>query len=100
MKKTMQCIGISIQKEKEKGKEVFKSLETPIFKYGQGMQITLKELDLNRILAKENEEERMSIEAPKEVKVLHPSELTREEQEWYWEGLISYKENKFLALHQ
>ncbi|MSR86137.1 Fe-S cluster assembly protein SufD [Candidatus Woesearchaeota archaeon] len=100
MKENIQCIGISIQKEKEKGKELFKSLETPILKYGQGMQISLKELDLNTVLAKENEEERMSIDAPKEVRVLHPSELSREEQDWYWEGLVSYKENKFLALHQ
>ncbi len=100
MKKNIQSIGISIQKEKEKGKEVFKRLQAPMLKYGQGMQISLKELDFNTVLAKENEEERMGIQAPKDVKVLHASELSLEEQDWYWEGLISYNENKLLALHQ
>lgn len=100
MKKNIQATGISIQKEKEKAKELFKKMETPLLKYGQGMQILLKDLDLNTVLAKENEEERMSIEAPKEVRVLYPSELSQEEQSFYWEGLISPKENKYLALHQ
>ena len=100
MKKSLQITGISLQKEKEQGKELFKVLENPLFKYGQGMQIVLKELDFNKVLAKENEEERMSITAPKEVRLLHASELSLEEQNFYWEGLISPKENKILALHQ
>ncbi len=99
MKNNIPTIGISLQKEKQEAKELFKSLETPTFKYGLGIQILLKELDLNKALAKENEEERMSIQAPKEVKILSPTELSREEQEYYWEGLVSAQENKFLALH-
>ena len=99
MKNTIAGIGLSLQKEKERAKELFKKMETPSLKYGQGMQILLKELDLNQALAKENEEERMNIQAPKEVCILNPSEFSKEEQDWYWEGLVSPKENKFLALH-
>ncbi|MDP3728722.1 MAG: Fe-S cluster assembly protein SufD [bacterium] len=99
MKKNIQSIGISLQKEKELAKELFKNLGIPSLKYGLGIQIILNELDLNKALAKENEEERMSIEAPKEVKILSPTELSSEEQEYYWEGLVSADENKFLALH-
>ena len=99
MKNNIQCIGISIQKEKEFAKELFQKMDIPLLKYGLGMQITLKELDLNQVLAKENEEERMIIQAPKEVRILHPSELSQEEKSLYWKDLISAKENKFLALH-
>lgn len=99
MKKNIQAIGISLQKEKSEARELFKSLDAPNLKYGLGIHVVLKELDLNTALAKENEEERMSIEAGKEVCILSPTEMSVEEQEYYWEGLVSSQENKFLALH-
>ncbi len=98
--KNLNTHGLSLQKEKEKSRELFKNLEMPNFKYGQGLQIDLTDLDLNKVLAKENEEERMTIEAPAEVRILCPLELSKEEQEIYWSGLFSPKENKILALHQ
>ena len=99
MKTNLQTIGISLYKRKEQAKDIFKSLDTPALKYGLGMQIILPELDLNKALAKENEDERMSIIAPKGVRILSPSELSVEEQESYLEGLVTIQENKFIALH-
>jgi len=95
---TMQSLGINNELQKKEARELFNSLETPILKYGQGIQVLLKDLDLNQVISKVNEEERMGIQAPAGVLVQSAQELTKEEREHYT-NLISAKENKFLALH-
>lgn len=94
----MQSFGINRELQKKQARELFNSLETPLLKYGQGIQVLLKELDLNQVIAKVNEDERMTIEAPQGVLIRSAQELNQEELE-YCTSLISAKENKFLALH-
>lgn len=94
----MQSLGVNKEQEKKEAQEIFNNLEIPSLKYGQGIQVLLKELDLNKVIAKPNEEERMNISAPKEVGIQSLQEISKEE----WKkisSLISPKENKFLALH-
>ena len=95
---TMQSFGINKELQKKEARELFNNLETPLLKYGQGIQVLLKELDLNKVIAKVNEEERMTIEAPQGVLIRSAQELNPEELELYT-SLISPRENKFLALH-
>src|SRR3989338_8830913 len=95
---TMQSFGMNKELQKKEARELFNNLETPLLKYGQGIQVLLKELDLNQVIAKVNEEERMTIEAPQGVIIRSIQELNQEELETYT-SLISATENKFLALH-
>lgn len=84
---------------KEKAKELFKSLETPLLEYGPGIQLQLNELDLNQVIAKVNEEDKIQITAPEGVQVLQASETNPFILEEHFDGLIKANENKHLALH-
>jgi len=95
---TMQSFGMNKELQKKEARELFNNLETPLLKYGQGIQVLLKELDVLQVIAKVNEEERMTIEAPQGVIIRSIQELNQEELETYT-SLISATENKFLALH-
>lgn len=83
----------------EHARKVFNRLEMPVLKYGLGIQVYLKDLNLNQAMGAVNDDEKMTIHASRDVNVLYPSALDPYQLEEYFAGLVTADENKFMALH-